>query len=367
MTQRNDATKSTKAIVHQFYVALDEAFNLEPNEKLYIETWGDITRGDSQIEVKDFDPDDRLTNKHKNFWNTLFNWISPTFDPNYYKNLVLLTTQKFGVKSDFKEWNKKSINEKLALLEKIKNNIDCSNEKLSHIDKQICEILNPSNRKKLKNILDKFIIDNADNDSLSIISKVNKNYFSIIPTENRVSATNQLLGYLISPQIVICNGWEISYDSFKIKRIEVGRLFSEGASLFPERPKNYCASQDFTEHLFVKKIKDIEYKEVVEEACADYWHTRKLDFEDLKNRNFSRENWDSFEKSVLSDFNRNSRQCKRINEDIIKKSQMFYDEVTGEEPPSLGSFPKVEKYYRNGKLHELADERDNSIKWYLGD
>lgn len=362
--QRNDASKSSRGIVHQFYVALEEAFKLRSNQILYIERQGDVTRAGIQIEVKDYDVEDKLTDKHKNFWNTLYNWMSLSFDAKKYEKLILLTTQKIGKKSSFKNWNEKDLDQKLAILNSIKDKIN-ETDKISKINSQILEIMKSENNDKLNDILSKFIIDNSNNESVDVIERI-KTQLITIPSKNQISAINSLLGFIISPEIVIDKGWEITYNSFEDKRMEIGRLFSEGTISFPQRPTGYCHNEDFSNDLFIKKIKDIEYEEVMDDASSDFWFARQLDIEDLKTRRLTKKVFDDLELTILEEFNRKARSMKLESGDIITKSKKFYNNVTDSEPPTLGSFQRVEKYYRNGKVHELANDEDKNVRWHLG-
>lgn len=113
----HDATKTITPIFYQCYVALEKCFDMMENESIYIEKYGDVTRfggnSDNQIEVKAYQ--EPLTDLSPNIWKTLKNWLN---DPNIenYKNLILLTTQNYGVNSSFKEWNIKSKEERLNIL-----------------------------------------------------------------------------------------------------------------------------------------------------------------------------------------------------------------------------------------------------------
>ena len=85
---KQDSTKTFKPIIYQFYIALEKCFDLRKDEKLFIETYGDVTvSNDIQIEVKDYDSE--LTDLDHNIWNTLKNWIDVNFDISYYKKLIL--------------------------------------------------------------------------------------------------------------------------------------------------------------------------------------------------------------------------------------------------------------------------------------
>ena len=86
----NDATSSISGTIYQICVALERAFMLEEGQKLWIEKFGDVTvSGHEQVETKQYS--DSLTDSHPNFWNTLKNWLLPSFNPAGYIHLTLLT------------------------------------------------------------------------------------------------------------------------------------------------------------------------------------------------------------------------------------------------------------------------------------
>lgn len=115
----NDATASVSGTVYQICVALERSFMLEEGQKLWIERFGDVTiSGQAQLEIKLYN--DALTDNHQNFWNTLKNWLLPSFDHAQYVDLVLFTTQSFGPSSKLQEWNDSAANHRLDLLKSIK-------------------------------------------------------------------------------------------------------------------------------------------------------------------------------------------------------------------------------------------------------
>ncbi|NQT60161.1 MAG: hypothetical protein HQ557_14350 [Bacteroidetes bacterium] len=114
--QAQDATSSIVGTIYQFYVALDSCFELLPGEKLFFEKYGDITISESkQFEIKNYS--DNLTDMHENVWKTLKNWLRDDFDITEYKELILLTTQEFGVRTKFKNWHNLTPEEKESSLE----------------------------------------------------------------------------------------------------------------------------------------------------------------------------------------------------------------------------------------------------------
>ncbi len=50
---------------------------------------------------------------------------------------------------------------------------------------------------------------------------------------------------------------------------------------------------------------------------------------------------------------------------MIIESQNFYDNVTGSPVPTFTNFNNTPIFFRNGMLHNMADDEKNDIKWKL--
>src|SRR5665648_113630 len=140
---KNDASSSIGGTIYQFYIAIDKCFELLDGEKVIIEKYGDVTVSDKyQIEVKQYHED--LTDLHENIWKTIDNWLQNDFDVRHYKNLILFTTQKFGARSSFKEWNNKTKNEKKQILDGIAQKFHQQSKKGKDTEKVLNSVLDLS-------------------------------------------------------------------------------------------------------------------------------------------------------------------------------------------------------------------------------
>ena len=141
---KQDSTKTFKPIIYQFYIDLEKCFDLRKNEKLFIETYGDVTvSNDIQIEVKDYDSE--LTDLDHNIWNTLKNWIDVNFDISYYKKLILLTTQNLSINTQLINWNSKNKDEKYNILKDIAETYSKRKKKSEKTEKLIKIVLDDTN------------------------------------------------------------------------------------------------------------------------------------------------------------------------------------------------------------------------------
>ena len=162
---KHDASSSIAGTFYQFYIALDKCFELVDGEKVIIEKYGDVTVSDKyQIEVKQYQED--LTDLHENIWKTIDNWLQNAFDVSHYKNLILLTTQKFGVRSSFKEWNSIDKYKKKQIMDDIAQKYNQQENKSKSTEKLLNSVLDATKTVKLLDILEKFIIlDSSAEDS----------------------------------------------------------------------------------------------------------------------------------------------------------------------------------------------------------
>jgi hypothetical protein len=125
----NNSTKTFKPIIYQFLVALEKCFEMQDDESIWIEKYGDVTNSNGeQIEVKDYQND--LTNLDHNVWKTLKNWLDDGFDISQYHSLILLTTQTVSKISRFIGWNKKSKDDKLKILKSIEKDFNFQEKKI---------------------------------------------------------------------------------------------------------------------------------------------------------------------------------------------------------------------------------------------
>lgn len=153
----NDSTKTFKPIIYQFLIALEKCFEMQDDESIWIEKYGDVTSSSGvQIEVKDYQKN--LTDLDHNVWKTLKNWLDDNFDATRYKNLILLTTQTISKSSKFIDWNTKNKNEKYQILNLIAEKFNKEKGKSTFTQKLLNNVLRSDKNHKLLEILEKFTI-----------------------------------------------------------------------------------------------------------------------------------------------------------------------------------------------------------------
>lgn len=373
----NDATDKVKGFLYQFYTALKYCFELMPGEKLYIEKYGDITISQlKQIEVKNYSTP--LTDAQDNFWNTLNNWCSTSFNTENYKQLILLTTQQIGKQSKFNGWNDKSIDEKLNIIIEIANDY-CKDrpEKIStSIEsriKQMKSVVSENNREKLLDILEKFTILDFQPGFSIVFEEIKNIHAKHIPDNKQEEYLNGLLGFVINPRTVE-NNWEITCETFSQEIQTLTSLYCSGTVVFPKKNKpSEIEINEKESSLFVRKLLDIEYEDVKNEAICDFLSTNNLLISDFSCYRDSPNILEEYEEELLKSFNPKKRSFireianKTDKETIINKSKDFYDAITGETPQAFLNYNDTPKSFRNGFYHIMADDNEkiDEIVWLL--
>ena len=367
---KHDASSSIGGTIYQFYIAIDKCFELLEGEKVILEKYGDVTVSDKcQIEVKQYQED--LTDLHENIWKTIDNWLQKTFDISHYKNLILLTTQNFGVNSSFKEWNVKNKFDKKQILDDIAQKFSQQAKKSEKTEKLLNSVLDDNKKDKLLDILEKFIILDFSAEDSSYYEEIKQKHGKSVLSSNVDNYINSLMGYLLSPTVRIGESWEVTYQSFTSKVGSLVNQFRSETIIFPKKYATPNVGNDEIDqhkgHLFVKKIEDIDYYEVKSKAISEYVQTNHTIFQELGKYAIDKKCYDGYEQEIMDTYNpaynrasRNTDKTKRI-----KDSKDFYDSITGLEAPSFINFNDTPKFFRNGLLHCMANDEDKNVVWKL--
>ncbi|QDF29354.1 hypothetical protein [Halarcobacter anaerophilus] len=366
----HDSTKTFKPIIYQFLVALEKCFEMQNDESIWIEKYGDVTNSDGvQIEVKDYQKD--LTDLDHNIWKTMKNWLDDGFNISYYHSFILLTTQTISPNSKFIEWNIKDKNQKLEILNSIADEYNHQLKKAKKTQMLLDRVLDANKNDKLLEILDIFIIESGvDNDEVLYDKFIETRTDGIIEAK-RDEYIDSLVGYIIKPEIT-SGGWEIKNKDFRQKTTSLIETYTSTTKVFPKVEMNPITEKDLSTHQsysFVNKIEDIEYKEVKSDVISDFIYARRILNEELKNFEISKKEYDSYEDEIFRTFESKRRKALRSanSSNCIDKSKDLYDDVTGENSPDFYNYNYTPKKYRNGLLHEIANDEENPNKlvWKL--
>lgn len=390
MTEQNISFSSpepTGAIFSQFYVALQKCFAMKTGESIFVEIDGDVSIIDKsgenniQIEVKEyFEP---LTDSHKNFWNTLNNWLMPSFNQENYNELVIISTQSIGVKSKFLNWNTSTSEERQSIL----NDIQTSAENRFTNQKPKKGKTKSTNPPEALGLMRKiFSTVNNNNDLLQVLSKINiisehpkreditdeiiERELKGIPLDNKAKVLNSLLGFVINKEDYN-KGWKISYDDFQKEFQDLTSQYVSGTLLFPIKEEYKILSdedkQKLNKYPFVKKIEDITYHDVITESVTAYWFTFKTISSEFSQRRSKKDSLIKFQEN-LKDIHKPayrsaSRNCNSST--VINKSKDFFDDIMKVDSPNFDIFNNTPIIFKNGLYHILANEEEHEIFWKL--
>ena len=366
----HDSTETFKPIIYQFIVALEKCFEMQNDESIWIEKYGDVTNSSGvQIEVKDYQKN--LTDLDHNIWKTMKNWLDDGFDVSHYHSFILLTTQTISPTSKFIDWNNKNKNEKLEILNSISEKYTEQKKKDETTQKLLNNVLDSSTSDKLLSILEKFTIQSeAENDEILYKRLIEIRTDGILE-EKRDEFLASLVGYIIKPEIT-SGGWEIKNKEFRQKTKSLIETYTSTTKVFPKIEMTPITDDIIEEHqsyLFVKKIEDISYDEVKSDAINDFIYSRRTLNEELKNYEISKKEYDTYENEIFRSFETKHRKALRSasSDNHIDKSKDLFDDVTDETAPDFYNFNDTPKSYRNGLLHEIAndDEKPTKLIWKL--
>jgi hypothetical protein len=384
----------TGAIISQFYIALQKCFEMKNGECVFIEIDGDVSllasnpKESLQAEMKEyFKP---LTDSHKNFWNTLNNWLHPSFKEGNYKQLLLITTQSIGINSKFKDWSTLNLENRLEILNQIKEKSEkLFSEKVIKKEAELVKegkktekinppeslklmrnILNCEDLSLLKKVIEKVDIISDHSTREFFPSQLATRELKGIAEDNRDKYLNALLGYIINEE-TYNKGWRITSESFQQMCQDLTQSFVENTVIFPNiiKKENISESErlESYDYDFVAKIRDIEYDEVIHNSITEYWFTFNTISSEFNRRVSKKDSIVKFQQN-LKDlhtplYRKASRGCNSSN--VINNSKDFFDDVMGLQTPNFDLYNDTPLIFKNGMFHILANESEHNIHWKL--
>ncbi|KGT46406.1 hypothetical protein [Acinetobacter sp. HR7] len=365
---KNAALSTALAFHYQVLIGLDKCFSLEENETIWFETDGDISlispnlENSVQTEVKDYSAP--LTDHHENLWKTLKNWLAPEFDHTKYKVLMLHTTQAFGATTFLKDWNDKSGEQRLDILQTIfskRTEEELNSDSPSEIVK-LQKAVMATNEVLLQQVLNKVTLyteaSNAEELEKRILSKPVG-----IPKNNLKSYLHGLIGFVYGQATQ--RAWCIKHNEFYAKCEELTAQLCKKGFTFPEF-KGYEASpieiQIHEQKLFVKKITEIEHHEMLAEAIGNWIELQNSLHMELDEYPLYRKKTINYQDQLVKRFKVAYSTAKLEVADPMKGSKKLYNSVILEPPlPIDNSIPPLE--YKNGLIHDAMDDENRNLKW----
>lgn len=369
--QRNNATATVKGIIYQFLVALQKCFELQADESVYIETFGDVSvfgEDAEQIETKFYKKD--LTDMDLNVWKTLGNWLDDKFDIIPFNALILLTTQRVKSSSEWYGWNEKNLSQRLMIVNKMKDDYLRKQRKNKELTTIIDKIFDETKHDKLKVVLRKFSIDHNSPNDLNLYSKIRDTYAKGLPLIQRDKFIRSMLGFVISPSIVNNNSWQVEYEIFSKEAEELSKTLVETTTVFPE--KIYLKdikTDEYNEHLFVQKIRQIQYEKEIPNAVTNYAQTYQLMIEEISNSHVVSKSLNEYDEEIYKNYlRRYQKECRNLDDNcnLIKQSKNFYDDaMLADSDKTFHTYSNIPDYFKCGVLHIKANDEDSNLKWLL--
>jgi len=369
--QRNNATVTVKGIIYQFLVALKKCFELQEGESVYIETFGDVSvlgEGTEQIETKFYKRD--LTDMDINVWKTLSNWIDEKFDVNSFNSLILLTTQKIKSTSKWYGWNNKNISDRLKTVNEIKEDFFKKQKKSKELVAIFNKIFDTENQRKLRMILERFYIDHNAPDDERFYKTIRDEYAKVVPKIQRDKFIRSMFGFVVAPETINNNNWQIEYAIFSKEVEELTKTLVETTTVFPEKIHlKDVKPEEYNEHLFVKKIREIQYERVIPDAVTHYAQTQQMIFQEISKSLTVSKSYKNYDEEIYNNFQiKYGIECRNLteNDNIIKQSKNFYDNsMLADSDKTFHTYSNIPDYFKRGVLHIRANDEDCDLKWLL--
>jgi len=377
MSKHNNIDATIGNFYH-YLVVIDKLFELNKDEKIIIEVYGDLTKASTNnnifienYEVKYHKDSNKLNYSNIDFWKTFKNWIENLHLYNNNTKLILLTTSSLD--NELIEFNSKTKDEKLKILTKWKEKT--SNTQINSLFSMIFK-----NKNNLKNILQKvkFKSDQVNyNQMKEQIIKKHHNYFDAFKNHTNIKpkAINYFTGEVIDA-LKDKNNWEITYEDFmEIKndflyKNEPENIKIEDADIISNEEEKIQFKKDFhSNSLYIQKLNDINISEK-KLLRASRNKLRAFTFTNIlldnSNSYYKRikacdktftDKWDDLRSNF--DFDPN----EKIN---IKRSDEFYNKALEINKLCLHTEDYTESF-RKGYWHILADDSDKEeqISWLL--
>jgi hypothetical protein len=371
----NDATKLLESLVYQLIVTLEQCYSLDKGQSLWLERYGDVTtEDDKQIEVKNFA--DELTDGHINFWNTLKNWLSPKFKQAKYNELILLTTQSFGVEANLRHWNELTVAQRIDFLAGVRDKTEArfqasgKTRRPKTLQAQDFIMTAPSDE-HFKEVIAKVRIISNEPDLRSRANTMKNRSTVGVRTDKVDEYFDALLGFLISPELII-SGCEVTHEQFGNRVASLFGRYHQNSTVFPRIERKEIVSRIdeslFSSRLFVKKLHEIEHFTAVSNAIVHHVIADHILIEELKSFTIDKDDIEEYKddhrQRHLSLRDMAARRCNQVAPEYrMDECKNFYGERLGEQAlEKFASYDKVSTEFRNGIYHHLADEEDEPGK-----
>lgn len=373
----NDATLQKAGDIYQYLIALRDCFELNDGDTLQIETNGDVSiindmGGRFQKEVKHHFGHKSISDRDIDFWKTLANWYVDFERVKNFSCYILYTTATINDNSPFFRWNDLKKEDKLKCLKDIGAISKKNEETFRNQYNRVFGDLYEENR--LLKILDKFRIEAAKT-SIDGISTEFSKYIGHIPPENRDRYIGALLGQI---QIKVKDPphiWEVTKPEFdEILQIQSNAFGIKGTVPLPDEYAKVSVPTDkittLDQKKFVASIREIKYNEEIPNAMSDYWKADLTVAKYFRNNPMYLESLELYREDLSKKMKYSKKNSEldaagATEEEQIRLSKRFYNDVMVWDAKDFGSIIRNQGYFQRGVIHNIVDETD--FNWKVGD
>jgi len=372
-TFSNNATLAIQGFDYQKLFALECCLKGKRGDIIYIECLGDVAvksktpAHNVSYETKLHHDIYNMTDQSPDFWKTLKNYVKEYSKITQFSKLILYTTASVGEKSIFDNWNSKSPEQKMQLIQPFQNN---PNKTIQEFTKIIFGYNDIYKRENLVNILKKLEIHT---DQVPIKEKCDEikqmQIFITIDDKRQDAFLEKLYGYISLKAIDNQNLWIISYDDF-VKDIQQHiRSFQQTEIPFPELPPG-VEYTGYEVYRFIDELRAIDLEEEIESSVIDYLRSEKNSLKLIEMGGlFVKESIDNFEMELedkmkaqkkVDSFEYSKIKSKMLSKRLFYKCKLFDKlKIRGVQP--------IELYYQRGKMHKIVEEHDFHWKFEQAD
>jgi len=360
----NNATSKYLGYVYQVLIAIEQCFQANANETIWIECFGDVYDGNTSTEVKHHLKRTNLTNNSPEFWTTLKNLIVE--DTDSFQSFVLHTTSTIQVDSIFDGWNELSAASKYKILRDhtpitgIKDDYDTAMK----------------NEPKVKSILASLTIKSSQ---LGIKDKwkelVEDRMFTLIPDQYKEDAFHWVYGYVHKKAIADYKQWHIKVNDFRQDCERGLKSYAQGNVPFPN-VKNTEVEHHDKSFFFVEDMRKINFSEKpIERAVSDYLRAKKSELKLLEYAPVSMsEAIEAYDAEVLESLeSRKMQASENIKPDDIntlkafEASRSMYHCTLNSTHTHIMGVANTQKYFRDGRIHQQVNETPFTWSFSEGD
>ena len=375
----NDATLVKAGDIFQYYIALRDCFKMNSGDKLQIEVNGDVSliaelsKNSFQREVKHHFGDKNLIDRDVDFWKTLSNWYVEYDRITSFSSLILHTTAKILSDSPFHNWNDKTAEDKIAILQSIGKIVKTKEETFrKYYDKIFAEEIYQES--KLSDILSRFTIEPSQK-QISGVSEEFSYYVGHIPESNRDNYIAALLGRILSIIKDPPYRWEVTREEFDIILQQESPAHSNPSekplpSDFAEVGIPEQNAKSLLHKNFVEAIRKIEYDKQISDAVSDYWKAEMTVIRYFKDDLLYNRSLPKYKNELKSKL-KYLKDGKTVEAEgmersaEIKHSKLMYTEVMRWDAKDFESIVRNQGYFQRGIIHTIVDEK--KFSWDVGE